>query len=395
MSARIAAAAAEIARLLEHGMSSDAQDRIARERGLVEQLMAGPGRAPIYGFTTLLGHLDDVEAVAGAQRELLAAHLVGPLEHFPPEWGALLLDVKLAQLAQGSSGIHPETHALLVSARADFGSARFPASWTGNWTASYSSGDVVPGAWFVHVLEQAGLLHIHRAGDLISIINGHFVSTSAGLAVAAQLSGIVDELLDLVCRAVPKSPDRGVQLPVTLRDLQPIRLQAENVVFALVDTLRSRLEHPSGNPLFIPHGTGVRAVSQSSFLDFRLTGALGQAVQLCAQIAAYAKAAVVYATDSDERGASARVQPAKIAEALIRQLSLLAVPQDFAFAESHGVEDVGDLSLESAGILARGVQILDSLADLVADAVHCVRAPSADALRLRVPSAGIAASLVS
>lgn len=354
----------EIEDLLDSGTSPQASDRIARERAMVDALVAEPQTPPIYGFTTLLGHLDDAAARVEDQEQLLHAHLVGPTTTLPSTWARLLLRVKLAQLAHGGSGIHPEMHASLLAASERLGDLGV----TGNWTTSYSSGDVVPAAWLTAVLQAQGHVTLSHPGDLISLINGHFVSTAAALVVADRFSELAGEAVTLIHASRTGRGVGGVQFPVTLRDLTPLEDTITSATTALLVALRDRLAAASCNPRFVPDGTGVRATSGSTFLDFRLTGALSQTIQTTAQLGAYLKAVISAQTSGDPHDSSARVQPTKVAEALLQEISTITLPTHFALAESLGVEDVADHSLTTASLLARALSRLDSLIGL-ADSV--------------------------
>lgn len=347
--------------LLDDGGSDVARDRIAAERDAVDRLLSDAATPPVYGFTTLLGHLDDTSAAIDDQLGLLEAHLVGPTTMLPAEWGRLLARVKLAQLAHGGSGIHPQTHAALLAAAAPGSFDDAPLQ--GNWTTSYGSGDVVPGAWLVAALRADGL-QLRHSGDLIALINGHFVSTAAALVVVDRFSALAAEALDTVRTAHREST--GVQPPVTLRDPDPLEAAVEASLSGLLVALRDRLSDMGGNPRFEFSAAGVRTVSAADFLDFRLTGALTQAVQTCGQLGAYLKAVVRERTAGDAHDANARVQPAKIAEALLREISEIALPTGFALSESDGVEDVADFSLATARGLARALARLDALLELAA-----------------------------
>lgn len=348
-----------------------AHHRIEQERYAVDELLDSQTAPAVYGFNTLLGHHDNREATVGDQEHLLDAHLVGPVSSFPSSWGKLLTRVKLAQLSHGGSGVHPDTYKRLELF------LTFPDDqvWEGNWTSSYSCGDVVPGTWFVHNLRQHGVDAPHHRGDLIALINGSFVSTAAGLIVAQRFCELTAAALALIESVSHRRGIRGVQKSVTMRDVSPLRNLVETANITLIDALTNRLVNPSANPIFtfgkhtVPH-------SQSSFLDFTLTTALTQAAQTCSAAAAYVKGAVTELVSHDTPGATARVQPVKIIEALIREMSAFPSPSHFGLTESNGVEDVADLSLLAARTLASLLTRLEQVFDIACDV--CGDAPVAD-----------------
>ncbi|WP_193128182.1 aromatic amino acid lyase [Gulosibacter sediminis] len=352
-----------ISGLIDAGFRDEAITRSTIDRSRIDVLLSTDPTPPIYGFTTLLGHLDAVPATVNDQQRLLQAHLVGPTHAFPHSWGRLLLATKLSQLAHGQSGLHPDTHRALIGAAQT--AAQGGQQWIGNWTASYSSGDVVSGAWFVEALCTRYSVRLAHRGDLIALISGSFVSTAAALIVVDCFDRLSKRALALIRATTAMIPiPTGVQLPVTLRDLNPVTNFVDVALCGALRGLRDRLSRASGNPLFFANDGEFAARSQSSFLDFTLTGALTEAIQAIGALAAYVRAAIRYATANDADSPDARVQPAKIAQALVRDIGLTALPTEFALTESEGVEDVGDLSLATARQLATSLSRFERLLDL-------------------------------
>lgn len=345
---------------------------LAAERAKVEAMLARG--ATVYGFTTMLGHLDHHGRSPDVVREqaLLAAHLVGATEPLAPATARLVTACKLEQLAAGGSGIHSQTYASIVDA---FSSQN--EGMRGCWQ-SYGSGDVVPAAWWLQSLVDAGGVSIGRSGDVIALINGHFFSTAIAIESALRFADLVGATLAVLTSHARREPlaagwddralaawesfapkpndNRPTQLPVSLRDTEPTARVLLNAVVHLTDAIEARLAGPSANPLFVNSNAGIEARSQSSFLDFGLTIALTEARQ-AALIALGILQRVAHHLTSELQAAAPEprqelVQPPKIAAAYLTSALMSAtLPGDFVGDESDGIEDLRDLSLFSARAL--------------------------------------------
>lgn len=343
------------------------------ERVSIENFLDSEARPVVYGFTTLFGHLDHIPADQTSQSRLLKAHLIGPVETLPGEWAEILLRVKVANLAQGGSGLHPHTFEALTGAISSL--SQDPQSlgaWSGNWLSSYGSGDVVPGAWLVQQLSSKVNIQLSHPGDLIALINGHFVSSTAALLNAVRFLVLAQETLSAMSDCF-QSLHTSTQLPVTLRDIAPLRETIEITQVQLFEAIHARVNSPSANPLFSFTSGEVTAVSQSSFLDFSLTGAIAQAIQTVAQACVYLKASVQHAGRLEAESSSMRIQNVKIIEDHIREIASLVIPTNFSFSESNGVEDIGDQSLRSARMLGRTLSQLDMILSLHSEATGRAR----------------------
>lgn len=348
-------------------------ETIRRERAAIDEHINAVPTPFVYGFTTLLGHLDDEPMTPQAQAHLLDAHLVGPTRNLPAEFGRLLITVKLAQLASGGSGIHPDTADALRRAL----DSHAPDEWVGAFTASYGCGDVVPGAWFVHNLMTIHGLELTHPGDLIALINGHFVSTAIGLIAADAYRRLIDRIHLTLDRTAAIAADATVQPSVTARDRQPLQRSLAAASGAIGESLRNRLITPSANPLFHTVGTDNRtriaAHSQASFLDYTLTNAFTGALLGVGQIAATVKGSIKTFCDLRPNGSQARIQPVKVAHALISTLPEPVRPSDFTISESAGIEDAADHSLDAALRLIEACTITDDLIDIAEAEAECAQ----------------------
>lgn len=351
--------------LLDSARAREARVLISREREEVETLLSAPTPPAVYGFNTLLGHFDSERSTSAAQQELLRNHLVGSTWSAPGEWFGLLAAVKATQAAAGGTGMRTAVFDSLIRAASE---TTQPIE--GSWLASYSSGDVVPGAWFAAGLNSRTGLSYTEPGDLISIINGNFISTALAIVAAVRCEesiGLARELTERI-RMLPDFPQaKGVQLSVSMRDLGPLRDSEERVIYGLWQTLENRLARPSGNPLFVRGIDGkLHPQSQASFLDFTLFDALQGAASHCVRAAAYLRGAIRSWSDAQPPGANTPIQPAKLAylytsrvESVCREIS-----HNFALNESEGTEDLCDRSLLAGHSLLRCATLLDEVRSL-------------------------------
>ncbi|MDO5723535.1 MAG: hypothetical protein Q4P33_03925 [Flaviflexus sp.] len=207
------------------------------------------------------------------------------------------------------------------------------------------------------------------AGDVMALINGHFVSTAVGLIAVLDA---IRELLGILCAlsSIGQVPVResgsiavqlasqlareGIapkeggnrQLPVSLRDVSPY---IDEIVASLQDVLKAlenRLSATSCNPLFVDGGS--MAVSQNSYLDFRLTSAMSALIQSQFLLVSLGQRIIYHLTNQQSAATPVEtdVQPAKVANAIIEEMNLRnSQPRRFGGSDSQGIEDMRDLSL--------------------------------------------------
>jgi hypothetical protein len=336
-----------------------AESRIAADHEAVLRLLTERPDLPVYGFSTLLGHLDDVDG-RDSSRDLLRAHLLGPLTVLEGDVLRLISACKAEQLSHGGSGVSPDAYRVVRAAATETG----PAA-EGSWTTSYGSGDVVPAAWWMATLLGRSGLDPERPGEVIALINGTFVSTAATILAGARLADAAGRLLsalDAASGATLKAFPDGRQRPVSLRDPEPVVAAVTSALADLGAAADRRLAGPSANPLFEVEGAQARPRSQSSFLDYRATWALTAATQATLLAIGAAQRIAEHVTRSRlaESPDPALVQPPKVLQAILERALVVggALPGRFSGADSDGVEDLRDLSLISA------LRLLDLVADL-------------------------------
>ena len=363
--------------------------RVEDERTSIDRLLASTPLPRIYGFTTLLGHLDDHRASAEDQWTLLDAHLVGTPTRQTAAFGQLLAACKIEQASHGGSGMSPAAFDALRDRAIDT-----QTGIAGAWTASYGAGDVVPGAWLARDALARRPRREFAAGDVIALINGHHISTAIALLAAArathELAAVSaeaailtasaefseaagaahpdDETRTLITTARTAAGERAArpapdaQAPISQRDARPLIAGSLAPLRQTVAGIEARLSAPSANPLFA--GEPLRAHSQSGFLDLTLTHALTALQQSLHLAAGLWQRFIVRATANapSDDPARALVQPAKVAQAVVeRMASMAALPSRFTGTDSEGVEDVRDLSLHTA---VRVLELVDLCAEI-------------------------------
>ena len=364
---------------------------IRQQRASVEKYVS-QGNS-VYGFSTLLGHLDHVAGGDDSQKKLIDGHLVGSQSPMSPRRFRTVSYVKLAQLSLGGSGISPETFKTILSRASTWDETAF-----GNWTGSYSSGDVVQGAWWAYnIIGDTIKRDEIPAGDVIALINGDFFSTGVALDVSTHLRELFLRTLKVACllgsserlsngvalnnsdhytvtRKTALWP-HGVQAPVSLRDITPLVELIKNSYGSLMDTINSSIERPSGNPLFSFNNERVQHHSQSSFLNFDLSQALLGATDAVQKVSSHIQRYIQHycamaADQIEDQDSVIFVQPPKVAAGILARIyGVNAQGTIPVLAESRGIEDVCDESLRRADVLE---QAIDHAMELIKIFDDCV-----------------------
>lgn len=351
---------------------SSRANALAAERHRIEQFVASGGQA--YGFTTLFGHLDAIKREREAIANLYQGHLVGHPDRLDPVIARGIVAVKLCQLSNGGTGISLASYESLREACAS-GLDDVQV----DLCASYGSGDVVPGTWLVSSI-FGGVDDLQR-GDLMALINGSYIPAGVLLGALDQLETVASRGLSLIADAqnvskmLRKSSD--VQLPVSLRDLTPLH---EAVAYArdqIEAALLRAANRRSGNPMFQIERGVVQPLSNSSFLDFQMTFALSAAREASLVIAAYATSATRWVCGSaelmaDELQRPLFVQLPKVAKAYEGKLLSKSKGVGYSQNESRGVEDISDSSLRRVLDLIESAPVLDSISDLLEEALRMI-----------------------
>lgn len=245
---------------------------VEAERTALERWVGAGNRA--YGTTTFLGHRDSQLRNDANEEALLEAHLVPGGNPATSQQVRAISVVKAAQLAAGGTGISPSTFQDVLSIAADPSfRPRVPLSPT------YSSGDVIPAAWWAKEL-LGNRQTILRAGDTIALLNGSFIHVGLALELNGRLANLIGhaELALTSARKLggakpipPHAADSprssaGLQDPVAIRASTDVVVCAKSALAATDAVTARTASRPSGNPLIM----GDSVVEQSSFLALEL-----------------------------------------------------------------------------------------------------------------------------
>lgn len=315
---------------------------IAKARSQVERFLDAGGHA--YGFSTFFGHLDRYPIDPAQSRQILEAHLIGETQIVDAAVIRAISVVKICQLSQGLNGISVGAYRTLLE---EFGKESDSPL---DLDASYGSGDVVCGSWWVRAV--FGDAPEYRQGDVISLINGHFVVPGLLLHHRDEFRGILSTALRLINTAQQMIPPGEGQLPVSTRDLSPLTSHVNSVLEELDRTLVSLSNQGTGNPLFTENLGEVWPQSNSSFLGFGVSTAVWRLGDVIRLLSAYVRAVTHTIAILREQEAAAPVDAAywvqypKVSKAYLDQIDeLLTDSVTYGQAESGGVEDIGDGAL--------------------------------------------------
>ena len=269
----------------------------AGHQRLHDMLLAGH---LVYGVNTLTGHrqkMDETsrppEAVA---RAIMESHVIGEAPYFDAHEARCIGFAKLYAWASGATGVSLALcrRAASLVTSPDF-SPRVPRR------ASYSCGDVIPGAHWARAVFDSDLVGPalpFAPGDVMASINGCFVQVGLALSLIERLEGVLATHIECMtvshalCLGGTQSlrsnllpprawtasvlrhmtekaksisvSDARPQPPVSLRATAQIVDVLCATASALFVEIGATLLPPSGNPLFLPGQD--RPVTQASFL---------------------------------------------------------------------------------------------------------------------------------
>lgn len=362
---------------------SHAHTQLADEFDWYQQVIANPQNR-IYGANTLTGHLDghrlsgaDIESL---QSMILETHQIGPQPYFDEVQTRLIGYTKACAVAFGGTGLSPGLYEHLLAAISD--DAFRPAVPK---SASYSCGDVIPGAhWAGALIQHAGFNNRHKLhpGEGLALINGVFVDLGSSIALLPELQ---ESILDMLCnmwvaarvfgqartsfqhprrepgpaaaalaligRDLPPEPVAGVQLPVSLRSTPELVELVFGVHAQTVVALDSHLQRGSANP-YVCRESG-QVVSQASFMApdlsviksslcetllFAMWACQGRIEAICSRLE--------LATPTQGE-AMLLVQIPKLTQAMLEEARLQAGRRTFASggSTSNGIEDLWTLGV--------------------------------------------------
>lgn len=375
----------------------EAEKGIAAEREAVfKALEENRGLRGAYGFTSMLGPNDHKDMQPWQQEFMLLGHLVGIPDPLADIESRAILASKIVQLSNGGTGISPlRYHELL-----EFSTSSPDKIVNVDLDASYGSGDVVPAAWWVYSLWGEGVKW--NPGDLISLINGDFISNAYACLVFEKILKNVAMFVNLTSisykKFIPGSPansldnflnsfyvsrdnwDEPPQFSVAQRDVFPILHAITTSLYSFSETLELAYSSHSGNPIFVKEDGSMVAKSQSSFLNLELSNCLNQMNSLLSQISSSAQRATEISckdgTCDDggndfENSRLRLVQLPKVSEAYRIRISS-PLPLNYSGSMSGGVEDLWDLNLMNSRLLLGKIKIFEKQLSLLEDTLNIV-----------------------
>ncbi|HIQ18025.1 MAG TPA: histidine ammonia-lyase [Novosphingobium capsulatum] len=224
--------------------------RVAESAAAVERILARG--EPVYGINTGFGKLASVrigdEDLATLQRNIVLSHAAGTGAPSPVPVIRLMMGLKLASLAQGASGVRPETVALLeamlargltpvVPAQGSVGASGDLAPLSHMAATMIGVGDIIVAGVRLpatQALEQAGLAPI-RLGpkEGLALLNGTQFSTANALAGLFEAELLFRSAL--VTGALSTEAAKGSDTPFDPR-IHTLRRHAGQI--AVADALR-------------------------------------------------------------------------------------------------------------------------------------------------------------
>lgn len=344
---------------------------IYNERLVIENEILHTGKQ-VYGFTTLFGPNDGVPIHSNDQQKLLNSHCIGHAKKIDKKIANAILGVKLIQLSQGGSGISPSTYSYI------FELLTKECEIYSDLELSYGSGDVVPASWVISSIFPK--YYVWNPGDIISLINGNYISTAFLYKILNDFIDLYSEFIHTISKYVLSPSDaykskyfKGIfdkyfkerdfwnpppQLPVSIRDSQPILKSGEDVIVKLAETISDLLGNPSANPLFVINDNKIKYHSQSSFLNFNSRICLDMVGTVLSIMSSYIQRITEslamdirkYFNESDYQSLKA-VQVPKVSEAIKINIQNKNIPINFSGSMSGGVEDIWDTSLISSQVI--------------------------------------------
>lgn len=349
-------------------IGDNARSVVVKERDTVLRFLDSGGTA--YGFSTFFGHLDNHTIRPADSQVLLDAHLVGTPRPLSEKASRAITLIKVCQLMQGGSGISPETFDRVLEG--------LDRTVSIDLDASYGSGDVVPGAWWVRSV--LGPTPDFQRGDLIALINGSFVPVGLLLHGVQPLETLFSTVISSTAVArdfVQQRNDSGVQLPVSLRDISPLKRELADGMTQLKSAIESSANRSSFNPAFVFNDdkSTVSVCSNSSFLNFECLAAVRRVGASLSIAAAYSLAIINHVSSALEKESDTNhgvdwVQVPKVAKAYYDNLmEALTFSGSTAQWTSGGTEDISDFLLADTRKLLHALGIAEKLVGLLTDCV--------------------------
>ncbi len=382
---------------------SEARAHIAEQYQAFEDIMAADAPPHIYGVNTLPGHREGepmpADFASSYQRNLIHNHCLTQTEFVDGETAHFIHLAKCLTISAGGALISPDLYQILLDLSADPDFApQIPAG------ASYSSGDVIPAAYWARSVLAARPDYDLKPGEGMALINGAFVHIGTALAGFSRLEKAWTTYLDTTrqfLRHVPANdaflthashprveaalrfitetsgyPAPGdLQPPVSVRAIPQTLSAFHTSIAGFARELLASLSQPSSNPRIGKTGQGdVRILPSGSFVAPSLSLATGQVIDSVLMLGwtlvrrmEYFLSGQVEGVARDGTGPNdpiGLIQWPKLAAANLEHMRMLHSRRVFASggATSYGVEDFWTYGMIVAQQLSG---CLDTLMDIL------------------------------
>lgn len=363
-----------------------ATKRIKKDEMHLDEMLKVSKPPIIYGVNTLVGHLDHVNLTDKEtnqfQQYLVHNHMLGDEENYLNFEVDCISYIKMHDLSLGGSGITLDlyNHLLALMEKGLFNIDNIPKN------ASYSSGDVIPGAHWANGVSD--LLHENFSYQLqrkegLSLINGSFVHVGISVAkvfviqplwalynhnslyyidiLKSKQSNFSEQLItnkhDSMANplnwARTKAKSEGeqkIQDPISIRSYPQVSSAFFNSIIAFTNAIEEQLSRRSDNPLVVHEEK--ETLSQASFIAPMISLATGQLIESMLLVMWQIERRLHFllsgsvenipqngSTNSDPLGL---IQVPKLVSAILEETRLKAGRRTFASggSTSYGIEDI-------------------------------------------------------
>tara|TARA_R100001244_G_scaffold6474_5_gene7685 strand:- start:740 stop:2101 length:1362 start_codon:yes stop_codon:yes gene_type:complete len=359
---------------------SEARAHIAEQYQAFEDIMAADAPPHIYGVNTLPGHREGepmpVDFASSYQRNLIHNHCLPQTEFMDRETARFIHLAKCLTISAGGALISPDLYQILLDLSEDPEFApQIPAG------ASYSSGDVIPAAYWARSVLAARPDYELKPGEGMALINGAFIHIGAALAGFAHLEKAwttylettrqflmrvpandaflapvaqprVEAALCFITEASRYPAPGDLQPPVAIRAIPQTLSAFHTAIAGFARELLNTLSQPSSNPRIGKTGQGeTRILPSGSFVAPSLSLATGQLIDSILMLGwtlvrrmEYFLSGQVEGVARDGTGPNdplGLIQWPKLAAANLEHMRMLHSRRVFASggATSYGVED--------------------------------------------------------
>jgi histidine ammonia-lyase len=381
----------------------ESQSRIEKDYAHLQTLLKKENPPKIYGVNTLVGHVDTEglksdEEINTFQKMLIQNHIIGTEPYFSDFSARCIGFVKINQISHGGTCISPELYQLLVKVIFDdHFKPKIPMK------ASYSSGDVIPGAHWAGALQT--FIHTNQNYQLkpkegISLINGSYVHAGYSLSILKEINNVwkhfvYNSLMNAILvqanrtnytehltsgssfDSISMIQKRLISLlkneheykrqdPVSIRSLPQILKAFFSSINSLMESTEEAINSRSDNPLIV-HESEI-PLSQASFLNPLLTIETSKLIETLLMTMWHIERRVHYLLSGNVEGiplnAASKEEPLgfiqipKLITALLEEARMDAGRRAFASggSTSYGIEDFWTFGVQTTHVLDKVVK---------------------------------------